>query len=204
MLVAQEAVSVLTISLDGTIVSVSGDGRLYPSFENPPLAGSNLLNLVAQEYRQPLSEAISHVCDSRLPQALQLDVNAHNASVISSLCVISPIIENGEATSCSIALVDDTMRRSASEIDNRIASQNATMAEISLIMSSSLDIDEVYEQFAERVNQLIPSDRISIASLAANVATLWRTHGSLLAGRRALRRHQWLFYRRRAVHVAVA
>ena len=36
------------------------------------------------------------------------------------------------------------------------------MAEIGRILSSSLDLDEVYEPFAEQVNKLIPFDRIVI------------------------------------------
>ncbi len=40
--------------------------------------------------------------------------------------------------------------------------ENATMAEIGRIINSSLDIEEVYERFAEAVNKLISFDRISI------------------------------------------
>ncbi len=44
----------------------------------------------------------------------------------------------------------------------REARQREVLAEISRIISSSLDISDVYEPFAQQVRQLIPFDRISI------------------------------------------
>jgi len=44
----------------------------------------------------------------------------------------------------------------------RLANENAIMAEIGRIISSTLNIQEVYERFSEEVNKLIPFDRIAI------------------------------------------
>ena len=44
----------------------------------------------------------------------------------------------------------------------KIANENAVLAEIGRIISSSLDIEEVYQLFAEEVRRLIPFDRLSI------------------------------------------
>ena len=44
----------------------------------------------------------------------------------------------------------------------RLAQETATIAEIGRIISSTLDIEEVYDQFAEEVHKLIPFDRIGI------------------------------------------
>ena len=41
----------------------------------------------------------------------------------------------------------------------------AVLAEISRIISSTLNIDEIYEQFAHQVALLIPFDRLSIAAV---------------------------------------
>jgi PAS domain S-box-containing protein len=45
----------------------------------------------------------------------------------------------------------------------QLAEENAVMAEIGRIISSTLDIDTVYERFAEEVRKLIPFDRLSIS-----------------------------------------
>ncbi len=44
----------------------------------------------------------------------------------------------------------------------RQANEREVLAEIGRIMSSTLDIDEVYERFAEQARRLVPSDRVSI------------------------------------------
>src|SRR4030042_4214032 len=43
------------------------------------------------------------------------------------------------------------------EVPKRLAQENAIMAEIGRIISSTLDIEEVYERFAEEAHKLIPS-----------------------------------------------
>lgn len=54
----------------------------------------------------------------------------------------------------------------------RLAQENALFAEIGKIISSSLDINEVYEDFAEQVRKLISFDRISISLLNDRKDTL--------------------------------
>jgi two-component system cell cycle sensor histidine kinase/response regulator CckA len=44
----------------------------------------------------------------------------------------------------------------------RLAQENAIMAEIGRIISSTLNIEEIYERFAEEVKKLIPFDRIAM------------------------------------------
>jgi PAS domain S-box-containing protein len=45
---------------------------------------------------------------------------------------------------------------------NRLAQENAIMADIGSIINASLELDEVYERFARELRKLIPSDRIVI------------------------------------------
>ena len=56
---------------------------------------------------------------------------------------------------------EEALQRSE-ESAKRLAHENAIMAEIGRIISSTLNIEEVYERFAEEVRKLIPFDRISI------------------------------------------
>ena len=52
----------------------------------------------------------------------------------------------------------------AEESQRRLAEENAVVAEIGKIISSSADISEVYAQFGQVVNQLLQFDRISVTS----------------------------------------
>jgi len=63
-------------------------------------------------------------------------------------------IDLGHESFCQVILRDLT--------NLRIAQENAIMAEIGQIVSSTLNIEEVYERFAETVRKLIPCDRIAI------------------------------------------
>ena len=58
-----------------------------------------------------------------------------------------------------------TERMRAEEAAKRLSQENAVMAEIGRIISSTLDIDEVYNGFAETVRHLIDFDRISISTI---------------------------------------
>ena len=61
----------------------------------------------------------------------------------------------------------DTSARSALEEASKaaelLAAENGLLAEIGRIITSSLDINEVYEGFAQQVRRLIPFDRIAIS-----------------------------------------
>jgi signal transduction histidine kinase len=55
--------------------------------------------------------------------------------------------------------------RESKETARRLSQENATIAEIGQIISSTLNIEEVYERFAEEVKKLIPFDRIVINTI---------------------------------------
>lgn len=61
----------------------------------------------------------------------------------------------------------------------QLAEENAVLAEISRIITSSLDISEIYPLFGEQVRRLIPFDRIDIvtADLENNTLTVEYIHG---------------------------
>ena len=58
---------------------------------------------------------------------------------------------------------DITERKQVDESARRLAQENATMAEIGRIVSSTINIDEVYEAFAEQVKKILSFDRIVIS-----------------------------------------
>jgi signal transduction histidine kinase/DNA-binding response OmpR family regulator len=53
-------------------------------------------------------------------------------------------------------------RQRAEEVIKRLAEETAVLAEIGRIISSSLEIAQVYERFSEQVLKLIPCDRIAV------------------------------------------
>ena len=66
-----------------------------------------------------------------------------------------------------------------------LADENALLAEIGRIITSSLDIDDVYEGFARQVRQLIPFDRIAISMVDFETGTFTNAYvlGVYAAGR---------------------
>ena len=72
---------------------------------------------------------------------------------------------------------EEALRRSE-ESSRELAKENAIMAEIGRIISSTLNIDEVYERFSEEVNKLIPFDRIAINILDPNKNTVTVAYGN--------------------------
>ena len=56
---------------------------------------------------------------------------------------------------------EEALKKSEEEA-RQLVQENTIMAEIGLIISSTLNIEEVYERFAEEVHKLISFDRISI------------------------------------------
>ena len=60
------------------------------------------------------------------------------------------------------SVLNEALKR-ASEETELLAAENAVLADIGKIISSSLEIDDVYEGFAQKVRQLIPFDRIAIS-----------------------------------------
>jgi PAS domain S-box-containing protein len=59
---------------------------------------------------------------------------------------------------------EEALKKSEEEA-RRLAQENATMAEIGRIVSSTLNIEEVYARFAEEVRKIIPFDRVSVNTI---------------------------------------
>ena len=80
---------------------------------------------------------------------------------------------------------EEALSRSEEEA-RRLARENAAMAEIGRIISSTLDIEEVYEKFADEVRKLIPFDRLSINLVNSEEGTVINAYrsGVEVAGRR--------------------
>ncbi|RPJ04593.1 MAG: HAMP domain-containing protein, partial [Deltaproteobacteria bacterium] len=78
-----------------------------------------------------------------------------------------------------------TALRKSEDEAKRLAQENAIMAEIGRIISSTLNIQEVYERFAEEAQKLIPFDRINInlISYERSTCTAAYSAGKTASGR---------------------
>ena len=86
---------------------------------------------------------------------------------------------------------DITERKQVDESARRLAKENATMAEIGQIVSSTINIDEVYEAFAEQVKKILPFDRIVISIIDSKKNT---TRSVYIAGEGVPERYKMNIY----------
>ncbi len=109
------------------------------------------------------------------------------------LQTLSPIRNIGGAiTAVTVISVDITKRKRAEEAlqkseetAKRLARENDVMAEIGRVIGSTLDIDEVYERFGEKVREIIPFDTITINTINTrdNTRVIRYHSGMNIAGR---------------------
>ncbi|MDP2968406.1 MAG: ATP-binding protein [Deltaproteobacteria bacterium] len=102
-----------------------------------------------QDNRADIEELVLEYNTARIPLAEEEEEEEEASIVIS----IKDITERKRT--------EEALKQSEEET-RRLAQETAVMAEIGRVISSTLDIDEVYERFAEEVRKLIPFDRISI------------------------------------------
>jgi len=79
---------------------------------------------------------------------------------------------------------EEALRRSEGEA-RRLAQESAIMAEIGRIISSTLNIEEVYDRFTEQVRKVVPFDRvvINIVDFEKNTVTVLYVTGISVPGR---------------------
>ena len=68
--------------------------------------------------------------------------------------------------------MDITEHKLAEENERRVSHQNAVLAEIGRIITSSTDVGDVYEGFAAQVRLLVPFDKINITTAGHEQGTL--------------------------------
>ncbi len=80
---------------------------------------------------------------------------------------------------------DITEHKRAEEATKKLAHENAVMAEIGQIISSTLNINDIYDRFAEGVRKILSFDRISITTINPDRASFTIAHsfGAEVGGR---------------------
>jgi PAS domain S-box-containing protein len=82
---------------------------------------------------------------------------------------VSSAIENAELY--SQARQAEQELRESREAERRLAQENALLAEAGRIISSTLDIDEVYERFAQEMKKLVDFDRVMVSAVDQEAGT---------------------------------
>ena len=77
------------------------------------------------------------------------------------------LLRDGESSITGIrsTIRDITEQKRAEEAANRLAQENAIVADIGQIVSSTLNTEEIYGRFAEEVRKFIPFERITINNI---------------------------------------
>ncbi len=135
---------------------------------------------VYQVFNQVFRTGESNKCDH---EVLRKDGTKKNVEVSITLKKDS----SGKPVGFRGIIRDITDLKRAEEEAKRLAQENSIIADIGRIISSSLNIDEVYGRFGEEVQKLIPFDRIVInyCDLKNNTSTTAYEAGIDVPGRRA-------------------
>jgi PAS domain S-box-containing protein len=154
-----------------TVVSVSPSVERALGYKPAELIGRPIhgLNLMPQKCMELAFSNILRVFGGESIPSSEYEFIAKDGTTKIGQVSGAPLFRNGQVVGLiSIARditeakkVEELLRRNEKEAQ-RLAEENRIMAEIGRIITSSLNLDEVYKPFAEQVNSLVPFDRIVI------------------------------------------
>ena len=164
----------------------------YPKEE---LIGMNNQQYADEEYAKKLYQVFNQVYRTGEP-VKGLDLEVIRKDGIKAFTEVSvslvrdsegkPIGFRGVARDTSERKRAEEALKKSEEEAKRLAQENAIMAEIGRIISSTLNIEEVYDPFAEAVKKLIPFDRIVINTINIEKDTISNVYmaGKEVVGRK--------------------
>ncbi|MCM8794089.1 MAG: PAS domain S-box protein [Candidatus Omnitrophica bacterium] len=153
--------------------------------------GLNIFQFIAPEQ---LPRAKEHYQETLLEERrnLRLDIQKKDGSKFPALIHTSPILRDGHPFGLRGIVVDITelvrIQEELMQSEERareLAKETEIIAEIGRIISSTLNIEEVYEKFSEKLAKLIFFDRIAIniVDYEKNSFLVRYAHGSVITGR---------------------
>jgi len=188
-------------ALDGICV-IGIDYRFkYVNEKLVEIQGYSREELIGTDFRNYLDEASKDLLANREDQRkrgvkaspyFELTILRKNGEISNAEISARSIKDSKGNVNIIVILKDITERkrteealRRSEETARRLVQENATMAEIGRIISSTLNIEEVYERFAEEARKLIPFDRIAISltDLKNNTSTTAYLAGIGVPGR---------------------
>jgi signal transduction histidine kinase len=169
--------AVVEIELDGTVSYRNNAARdMFPDLDSLGFAHP-LLNGVSQ-----MTERMKRGGLESLTREILVDYRVYSQKVVLTPDYPQISVYTDDVTEQKNLLDAFEMASSQAEL---LASENALLAEVGRIITSSLDIDDVYEGFAQQVRRLIPFDRIAISLVDLETETFVNEYvlGVFAAGR---------------------
>ncbi len=153
----------------GKYVYVNPAGiKLLRASDLNALTGKSIFRIIHPDYREIARERIEQLGQGKEVPLLEEKFIRLDGTIVDVEVAASPIVLQDEPLVQVIAReiterkrMEEALRQSE-EGAKRLAQENAIFAEIGRIISSTLNVDQVYDHFAETVRKLIPFDRISI------------------------------------------
>ena len=169
--------AVVEIEFDGTVSYRNNAARdMFPDldllgFDHPLLNG---VKQMAQRMKRGGLESLTREVD--------IDDRVYSQKVVLTPDYPQISVYTDDVTDQKELLQAFEMASSQAEL---LAGENALLAEVGRIITSSLDIDDVYEGFAQQLRRLIPFDRIAISLVDMETQTFVNEYvfGVFAAGR---------------------
>jgi PAS domain S-box-containing protein len=151
---------ICTHDLKGQALSVNHEGARLLGYDQRDFLKKNIRDLLAPKFRDEFTAYLDTIRKHGAAKGL---MSLQTAGGTTRIWEYNNTLRTEGVTSPIVRAIahDVTERIQGEQAVKRLSQENAVMAEIGRIISSTLDIDEVYNGFAEAVRHLIPFDRIS-------------------------------------------
>ncbi len=173
--------AVLVVSPDGTIMSSNASACSLLEYEDKALIGQPVERVFYEDAPDNNSVMNDLFTTGRIAHSEKTCLSRHGRK-IPVLRSTSALRDRNGSVQGIVCMVQDIACRKPMELALKevalLAHENAIMANLGRIIGSSLNIDDVYERFAEEARKLIPFDRIALSIINADNRTHYNAYVS--------------------------
>ena len=162
--------AVFTIAPDGTVTSLNVDLGKATGWSREEWVGKSFVGILHPDDVSLALSILPRVMGGEMPPPFEVRLASKLGGYVPVECVAAPAFRDGRVVGAvGIARNISERRRFLEALEKseqearRLSVENAALAEIGRIISSTLDIEEVYERFVEGVRRLFSVDRILIS-----------------------------------------